>query len=385
MADSHLEMRRWHEWTDPDFFMEGRQRERRLIPLFMRQILPAQLQRTKLTLAGWMLIVISMGIGSAAYNTASNILFMTLSLLLSSLVLSGILSLINFKKMEWSLKVPEHLQVDEVGMAEVSLTNRKRIFPSMCIALQVSSTADESVKRLYLKRALSAGDSCNLEWTFLPKQRGEFKIYLRGLESKFPFGFLTKAMGNTEEETLWVWPARVDYEFNPYTSGQRFQTGVSKRKAGSGNDLLNLRNYERGDPPRLIHWKASARMNKLMIRQLAQDGESGFHLWINPDSDMWSEAQLETLCSLACAMSEDLFHAARLETVQIGNQEPISVRSLRDLHEFFDALAKMECLPSTTGQRPEVWHRNVISFKPCGESGVAIYVDDTQAGQAQHG
>jgi hypothetical protein len=99
MAGSHTELRRWHDWTDPDFFMEGRQRERRLVPLFLRQVLPKQHQRTKLTLTGWMLIIVSMGIGSAAYNTASNILFMTLSLLLSSLILSGILSLINFKKL----------------------------------------------------------------------------------------------------------------------------------------------------------------------------------------------------------------------------------------------------------------------------------------------
>ena len=159
MADSNLEIRRWHDWTDPDFFMEGRQRERRLIPLFMRQILPKQFQRTKLTMTGWMLIVISMGIGSAAYNTASNILFMTLSLLLSSLVLSGILSLINFKKMLWSLKVPEHLQVGEIAMAEVSLSNRKRIFPSMCIALQVSSTAEDSIERLYLNCLLYTSPS----------------------------------------------------------------------------------------------------------------------------------------------------------------------------------------------------------------------------------
>lgn len=383
MADSHIEMRRWHDWTDPDFFMEGRQRERRLIPLFLRQILPAQLQRTRLTLTGWMLIIISMGIGSAAYNTASNILFMTLSLLLSSLVLSGILSLINFKKMSWALKVPEHLQVDEIGMAEVALTNQKRIFPSMCIALQVSSSADESIKRLYLKNALSAGDSKNLEWTFLPKRRGEFKIYLRGLESKFPFGFLLKSVGDTEEETLWVWPARVDYEFQPSADGRRFQTGASRRRAGSGNDLLNLRQYERGDPPRLIHWKASARMNKLMIRQLAQEGESGFHLRVNPDSDLWSPDHIETLCSLACALSEDLFHAGQLETVQLAEDEIISVRGLRELHDFYDGLAKLERLPPAPAHsEADTWRRNLITFKPCGEGGVTIHVDGTQAGQA---
>ena len=64
--------------------------------------------RIKMTLTGWCLIVVSLGLGVAAYNTASNILFLTLSLLLSSLILSGVLSLINFKKLRWELRVPSH-------------------------------------------------------------------------------------------------------------------------------------------------------------------------------------------------------------------------------------------------------------------------------------
>ena len=384
MADTQIEMRRWHDWTDPDFFMEGRQRERRLIPLFLRQILPRQLQKTKLTLTGWMLIIIALGIGSAAYNTSSNILFMTLSLLLSSLVLSGILSVINFRKLSWALKAPEHLQVGEVGMAEIALKNGKRIFPSMSIVFQVSSSADSSGRSLYLRHAVSAGDSSVLEWTFVPQRRGVFDIHLHGVQSKFPFGFLLKGVGDVVGESVRVWPARVEYSFNPGADGRRFQSGSSKRQAGSGNDLLNLRSYERGDPPRLIHWKATARMNKLMIRQLAQEGEQGFHLRVGCDASSWNEAQIETLCSAACALGEDLFRAGRLQTVRVGSAEPVAVRGLREMHDFYDQLAILETAPGFSEQAitTEVVGRNLVSFKPCGESGVTIHVNGTQAGQA---
>jgi len=384
MAESQVEMRRWHDWTDPDFFMAGRHRERRLVPLFLRQILPKQLQKTRLTLTGWMLIIVALGIGSAAYNTSSNILFMTLSLLLSSLVLSGILSLVNFQKLSWKLKAPEHLQVGEVGVAEVALQNEKRIFPSMSIVFQVSTTADLKGKRLYLKNAVSAGDSASLEWTFLPEKRGLFNVHMHGVESKFPFGFLLKGIGDTIEEPLWVWPARVEYTFTPFADGRRFQAGVSRRKAGAGSDLLNLRQYERGDPPRLIHWKATARMNKLMVRQLAQEGESGFHLSVDPAGLDWSAEQIETMCSTACALAEDLFHAGRLDTARVGQQDPIAVRGLREMHEFFNQLAMLESLPelSVDKRPPEIERRNSITFKPCGESGVSIHVNATQAGQA---
>ena len=103
VAKAQVKLKAWDDWTDPDFFTEGKQTEKRPIRFFLRQLASTNLQQTKLTITGWMLIFVALGIGSAAYNTASNILFMTLSLLLSSLVLSGILSLINFKKLDWSL------------------------------------------------------------------------------------------------------------------------------------------------------------------------------------------------------------------------------------------------------------------------------------------
>jgi uncharacterized protein (DUF58 family) len=376
-------MRRWHDWTDPDFFQSGDFKERRVLPLFLRQILPKHLQRTKLTLIGWLLILVALGIGTAAYNTSSNILFMTLSLLLSSLVLSGLLSQINFHKLSWTLHPPEHLQVDENGMAEVVLRNQKRIFPSMCIALQAGGSEPGAARRLYLEHALAAGQTSRLEWTFVPERRGRYEVSINGLESMFPFGFIRKVAGRRESASMLVWPARVDYSFGYTAGGRRFLTGASKRRAGTGSDLLNLRHYEKGDPPRLIHWKASARLNKLMTRQLAQEGESGYHICLDPAGADWSEPQFERLCSLVCALSEDLFRAGRLETVVIAGGDMQAVRSLRDLHGFFDQLALLEPAGRAAVPRaPMVARPNSITFKPRGESGLAIHVDGTQAGQA---
>lgn len=384
MGRSHIEMRRWHDWTDPDFFMEGRQRERRLIPLFLRQLLPRQLQKTKLTLTGWMLIIVAMGIGSAAYNTSSNILFMTLSLLLSSLVLSGILSLFNFKRLKWELKAPEHLQVGEVGMAEVALHNEKRVFPSMSIMFRVGTSAQVAGESLYLKQAISAGESAHLEWTFVPEARGVFQVFLHGVESKFPFGFLLKSIGDTMDASIRVWPARAEYSFQPISNGRRFLSGAPKLRAGAGNDLLNLRQYERGDAPRLIHWKATARLNKLMVRQLSEEGESGFHVWLNPAAAEWIPEQFERLCSVVCALTEDLFHAGRLQSVRLADEASIPARGLREVHSFFDELALLEPPTASTSARLSVsaHSKNVITFRPSGEGGVCIYVDGSQAGEA---
>lgn len=381
MGSTQQELQHWHDWTSPDFFVAGRHREQRFLSLFLRQILPKAFQKTKLTLTGWVVVLVAMGIGTAAYNAASNILFLTLALILSSLVLSGLLSLINFRKLDWQLLAPTHLRAGEPALAEVELRNAKRIFPSMCLSFRVRGGDAEEL--LYLAQGLQAGEATRLEWTFSPKRRGKCRVALSGVESRFPFGFLHKSLGADQAEELLVWPGRVEYSFEPEASGLRFPTGATRRIPGPGSDLINLRPYERGDPPRLVHWKATARLGKLMIRQLAQEGEQGFHLCVDTLRDAWRQDQFDLLCALVCSLAEDLYHAGRLESVMIGGADPMAVRAIRDLEDVFDRMALVE-----RGEQP-LWQVsgikvNRITFRPNGEEGVFIYVDDQQTGQVEH-
>jgi uncharacterized protein (DUF58 family) len=143
--------------------------------------------------------------------------------------------------------------------------------------------------------------------------------------------------------------------------------------------LLNLRPYVAGDPPRLIHWKATARMGKLMIRQLAQEGEAGYHLCLDVDEQLWNADSFETLCSLALSLGNALFHAGRLESVHVSGRTPFVIRSMRDLHDYFDLLALLE--PQRLKRDRPHLQKNTITFRPSGERDVAVYVDEKKAGQ----
>ena len=378
MSETQSEISSWHDWTHPDFFMEGRQREARFLPLFMRQIMPGAMRRTRLTLIGWMLILVSIGIGSAAYNASSNILFMTLALVLSSLVLSGMLSLINFRKLDWQLNPPRHLRVGEPSVLEIELHNRKEVLPSMCMSFHVQAEGVEE-SDLYLHSALAPRSSCTLEWNFVPVRRGLCELNLSGAESQFPFGFLSRTVGQLQTESVLVWPERVDYSFEPSGGGVRFLSGASRRKPGVGSDLLNLRPYQRGDAPRLVHWKASARMGKLMVRQFAQEGESGFHLLVDAQIKVSSEEQFDRFCALVCSLAEDLYHLGRLESVYIGSETVLKVSAVRDLHDVLDAMAALE---AGVGGAPVFLGAasSGVRFRMIGEE-VGIYVGDEQAGQ----
>lgn len=381
MLHPDAELKNWNDWTDPDFFVTTRHRESRVVPLFLRQILPSRLLRTKMTLSGWCLVAVSLGLGLAAYNTANNILFLALSLLLSSLILSGILSLINFKKLGWNLRPPEHLRVGQIDAAEIDLSNRKKVFPSVALRFLLLFDADTKEETVCLRNTLDPGESCKLKWVLNPEQRGQFKLRLLGIQSKYPFGFLQKTIKIDSETTVFVWPARIAYTFPVSSGGRRMKAGATKKQPGQGSDLLNIRPYEYGDAPRFIDWKATARSRRLMIRQLAQEGGSGYHLYIDSDETRWhNELQFEQLCSLVCSLAEDLFHRGRLESVRIDDSIDMPIRALHELHTFWDHMSllklRREPLKFFPGQRS-----NCLTFGPVGEDGVAIYLEGSYAGQ----
>ena len=99
------------DWSDPGFFSERLSRGRNLWRAIKQLLIPPKGHRIVPTPAGYALILVSLGLGTAAYNTASNILFMALSLLLSSLILSGILSWVNFKGTKWRMTTASSYRV----------------------------------------------------------------------------------------------------------------------------------------------------------------------------------------------------------------------------------------------------------------------------------
>ena len=286
----------------------------------------------------------------------------------------------NCRRLKWSLSPPIYLRCGEHAHALVEVSNRKRWLPSMCLCFQVKAGAVDK-KRLYLPHLLRAGDSDSVEWFLKPEVRGRLALSLSGMESRFPFGFLSRTIGENQMKEALVWPSRVAYGFNPDSGGgPRFVPVAARHRGGLGTELLNLRPYEQGDPLRLIHWKATARSGQPIIRQLAMEGEEGYRLYVNPDAELWSKQQFEEMCSLAGSLAEDLYHAGRLEKFYSTGGELSLVHSVRDLHNLLDYLALLERkkgLSDTFAVSGPRW----IRLQPAGERAITIHLDEKEVGR----
>lgn len=364
----------------------GKVRSHRWRAFMWSLVYPYRGNRLMLTLPGGIVIAVAMGIAAAAYNTANNILFIALSLLLACLVFSGLLSWVNFRGLAWRLRVPPPLRAGRDHAVTVELHNGKKFLPSYGLWFEVAATGMKRTARIPLRGRLDGQDSTTLEWTLRPAARGRLSVEVMSAASLFPFGFLKKLVGSQLKRDVLVWPAPVEYQRSPVASWH--QPGGIERsmRAGQGGDLLALRSYARGDSNRLVHWKASARLRRLMVRQYAAETQTGFSLWLRTSADDWSRPeQFELMCSLAATMAEDLFRAGRLTSVAIDGEAPTPVRRMHDLERFMDRLALVKPVVQTyesTDATVSVRRANVLTFAPDGARGVIAYVDGEKAAAA---
>ena len=416
-------------WTGSDW---GGRRGFRWNEFLWALIFPARVHRITPTVPGLVLIGLALGIGSAAYNTSSNILFITLSLLLACLILSGVMSWWNLRGVCWRLLWQPPSRAGQQTPVTLELWNRKTLLPTYGLWFELTARpvpvgpqrpeatfrassaeiraafarSEQATTRtsLSLCERLDAGGQTRLDWLFTPQRRGVVRVELASVGSLFPFGFLRKNRGTRLRREVMVWPAPVEYRFTRTAAAAHQAEGERVARPGASNDLLTLRRYQAGDSHRLIHWKASARLQQLMVRQFAAESAEGFFLWLTAPPGRWpQEQQFELLCSLAATLAEDLFTEGRLIGATVNQEEPLVIRRVRDLESFLDRLAVLErdtadgSHPLEAGVRapgsraqnsapktdtPTRPRRNVITFAPEGSRGVAAYIDGEKTATA---
>jgi uncharacterized protein (DUF58 family) len=348
-------------------------------------VFPRRGQRVMATVPGVVLIALAMGVGMAAYNSASNILFITLSLLLGCLILSGVLSWLNFRGLAWRLEVDSPMRAGRAHRATLFLRNEKRLLPTQSLAFEVSNTSGAKPRQLRLRERLDPQGEARLDWTVCPARRGVERVELAFVGSLFPFGFLRKSLAGEASCDVLVWPAPVAYRRFPVAAWRRVQPGEPVARSGQNGDLLTLRNYQAGDSHRQIHWKASARLRKLVVRQFSTDSEEAFVLWLRTTATLWKNAeQFERLCSFAATLAEDLFKQGKLDGVAVDQEPATPVRGGRDVEAFLDRLAMLQPVArdaeAPVTSRPARKHS--LTFEPDGSRGVVAYVDGEKAAAA---
>ena len=252
----------------------------------------------ELTLGGAVIFGLIVIVGFSAWNTGNNLLFLVLSFLAASLVVGFFVGGACLKKLDIKMRFPETIFAEEPTPIIVSLHNRKWLFPTFSIITEVrgrdserSLFADEIKQLLPAKWAEKLTRPPIIKHTldyfvFVPgrgeienkaehifKKRGRFLIKDFELSTRFPFGFFRhRRRLSAQEAEIVIFPKLVSIEEEledlPLEVGK-----LVANKRGMGQDLLALRDYQPMDDLRRVDWKATARTNRLIIREFSAEDD----------------------------------------------------------------------------------------------------------------
>jgi uncharacterized protein (DUF58 family) len=228
-------------------------------------------------------------IGFAAYNTRNNLLYLVLSVGIASVLVSFFSGWLSLR----GLRVANAFAPDaEAGVPfaeRIRLENLSRLMNAIGLHLEDQSEvpivesrgeADFTVERLYRKR-------------------GRYREQNITARTSFPFGFFRFSRRIEAGRELTVFP-RTRAIDETLLSGDHGSGGQRARIRGSGEEFYRLRSYVPGDLLHHVHWKSSAKLGQLTVRELGHDHDENYVVTFEPVGE--EGADFERLVSATASL-----------------------------------------------------------------------------------
>jgi len=223
----------------------------------------------RFTREGKVFVGITLGVGFAAVNTANNLLYLVLGLMLSLMILSGVLSEIALRGLEFRRRLPRRAFAGAAALVEIEVFNTKRYAPSYSIEVEDRLEGRRTDKRCYFLK-VSPGARQTAAYRRVAPVRGPERFVALRVATRFPFGLFEKwrEVDMVEEHMVYPAPHRM-----PGRSRHALAAGdrVAREERGRG-EVDGVREMTDGDAARDVHWAKTAAVGHLVARERLKEG-----------------------------------------------------------------------------------------------------------------
>jgi uncharacterized protein (DUF58 family) len=206
-------------------------------------------------------------IGFASLSTGNNLIYLLFSMMISLSLIAFAIAFMNLRRLSCDIHLREPVYADSPIKIDITMKNRKFI-PSYSISVVLPVGLS---RELYVP-VVKKGES---RWSFPNVVISSRGMYLLGdvrLRTGFPFIFLYLTRRLAYNRELIVYPAIVDVS----SFLRDMQSQFSERetiKKGQEGDFLFSREYVYGEESRNIDWKATAKVQKTMVKEYSKQDE----------------------------------------------------------------------------------------------------------------
>lgn len=212
-----------------------------------------------------------MFMGLAAINSQANLLFGVFGLMIGILLISVVVSRSVLKKIDLHRGLPESAVVGLPAFISYELHNEKRWGPSLSITIAELDGVEAFVKQpqAYMLHAAPRMTAI-VPAEVIPKRRGLHNFDRYQISTSFPFGFIKRATELRRHESILIYPpiGLVDPKLLQLMRSAESTGATMRPRRGGTDEFYGLKEYRRGENPRYIYWRRSARTGTIVAKEM---------------------------------------------------------------------------------------------------------------------
>jgi uncharacterized protein (DUF58 family) len=208
--------------------------------------------------------------------------------------------------------------VDAIEITRV-VAPHVRVEDQARVGLTVRNTGDRPIALARLEDSLPAfpswaavcenlgpGETAHLETVLTAQKRGVYPTGEVRVISGAPFGLTRARRTQSVGAGTIVVPRWVELASFPILepSSFPFETLHARARTGAGEEYLGVREYRPGDPPRAVHWRSTARVGRLVVREYQEEMASPVSLVLyGPDRGEAPDSAFEYCVSAVASIA----------------------------------------------------------------------------------
>lgn len=253
--------------------------------------------RIALTAHGIRFLLLLGIVGFAAYNNQNNLLYLMASAGLASVLVCAVAGWSSLRGIRFVGAESPDAYTDVPFKEKLLLTSTGRAFNAFGLEIEEGKDSISFLKA-------GARGACRVERVY--RRRGRYVGEPVSVATDFPFGFFRVRRKLPAARDVLVFP-----RIRPIDTALLHASGggslARTQRRGQGDEFFTLREYVPGDHIHHIHWRTSAKLNGMMVREFGEIEEErlcvGF-VAVSTDSEDTSE--FEHLVSAAASLVSHL-------------------------------------------------------------------------------
>jgi uncharacterized protein (DUF58 family) len=187
------------------------------------------------------------------------------------MAVSGVFGWMNMHGNILHIELPDEIYAGRDTLVGVSLVNRKFFMPTYLVRIRIiSETADFTL----VKRRGTDTDFMVMAF----QGRGYKRFEEMELQSPFPINFFVRSKRFKLPDRFVVFPAPKPCRESLFFEANKSSSEFLSRYKGSDGDVQKISDYTGTEPLKHIHWRLSAKLGELKVKEMTAGSSKPFIL-----------------------------------------------------------------------------------------------------------